>query len=62
MEVVQVITKCGHIYGYEEGVYESWLNYEQKHWSEYDSDDVMFNYCPICGEKLLLEKSDEITS
>jgi hypothetical protein len=43
---------CEHIFSYEEGVDESWLNYEPKY---PDFDILIFTYCPLCGERLELE-------
>lgn len=49
--------QCKHIFSYEEGVCEAWLNDEPKaeSLSQYFCG-VRFNFCPLCGEELILEE------
>ena len=47
---------CEHIFSYEEGVDEAWLNYKPKHPNNFcEGLDVIFKYCPLCGERLELQ-------
>lgn len=48
--------ECEHIFSYQEGADEAWLNYEPKHPKDLcEGIDVIFKYCPLCGERLELE-------
>lgn len=45
------MSECKHIFSYEEGVDDAWLNYKPKHPADVE---IVFNYCPLCGEELIL--------
>ena len=40
---------CEHIFSYEEGVDEAWINFEPK---EAKYIEEVFRYCPRCGGKI----------
>jgi len=48
---------CKHIFSYETGIDEAWLNCKPKHPENFETSlgDVIFKYCPLCGEELILE-------
>ena len=56
---VFVESKCKHIFSFEEGVDEAWLNYKPKLPIELcEPFDVIFKYCPLCGEELIIVEAN----
>ena len=56
---------CTHIFSFEEGAgYDAWLNYEPKLPKDLEYCGVVFNYCPLCGEALIIKEVlfDDTTS
>ena len=53
--------KCDHVVSYSEGVDESWLNYKSSS-VDYCYVEIVFNYCPICGENVMGMWWNESTS
>ena len=55
--------ECKHIFSYEEGCDEAWLNYEPRN-PKYmcQGIDIVFNFCPLCGEKLELKEIDDAST
>jgi len=51
------IQTCEHVFSFEEGAgYEAWLNYEPKLPKELGYCGVIFKYCPLCGEELIIQE------
>lgn len=45
--------KCNHIIAYSEGINEAWLEYADRPIGDRIINiDTVFNFCPLCGEKL----------
>jgi hypothetical protein len=55
VSVLEEFVDCKHIFSYQEGVDEAWLNYTPLLLDPDDPFDVVFNFCPLCGEELILK-------